>query len=232
MITMLVAGHETVAASVQWAVLALCKYPEIQSRLRGEIRGKQLGQVSPHTRRVTSVIAHLPATIPSEESLDPQPPSSAQIDSLPYLNAFCNEVLRFSPPVRSTVRVATKDTSLGGVPVPKGTQLLIVPGATNLNPDFWGPDAEVFNPERWMGEGQASNGGANGNYANLTFLYGPRGCIGQTFAKSEFACMIAVIAGRFKIELQDPTKRVEVVTAISASPKDGVMAKLTRLEGW
>lgn len=215
MITFLVAGHETIATSLQWAVYALCNHPEIQARLREEIR------------------SHLPATIRSkDDGKKPQPATAAQVDSLPYLNAFCNEVLRFYPPVRSTGREARKDTSILGHYIPKGTLLLLVPGATNLDTELWGPDAEEFNPDRWIGEGRAKSGGANTNYAFLTFLHGPRSCIGQSFAKSELACLVAVLVGRFRMELQDPMKKLETTNSVTTAPKDGVMARFTRLEGW
>lgn len=37
----MLAGHETTANSISWAVLELCKHPEIQTRLRDEIRGTE-----------------------------------------------------------------------------------------------------------------------------------------------------------------------------------------------
>jgi len=202
-ITFLVAGHETTAASLQWAVYALCVYPEIQTRLRDEVRDKLSS-----------------GTVNAED-----------IDGLPYLNAFCNEVLRFYPPVPSTVREARVDTSLAGTFIPKGTTLLILAGATNLEESHWGPGAGRFSPERWLGQGRANSGGADSNYANLTFLQGSRGCIGKGFARSELLCLVAVLAPRFKMELQDPSKKLEVVRSISAAPADGVMARLTPLEG-
>ncbi|KAH8126584.1 hypothetical protein FP744_10009354 [Trichoderma asperellum] len=205
MITMLVAGHETVAASLQWAVYALGKHAEMQTLLREEIRT--------HFASSSNITA-------------------AQVDSLSYLNAFCNEVLRFYPPVPSTVREANIDTSLAGMFIPKGTSLLILPGATNLDKDRWGSDAEEFSPDRWLGDGRANSGGADSNLANLTFLAGPRGCIGQSFAKSELLCLVAVLVGRFRVELEDPDKKLEINRSISATPKDGVMARLIHLEGW
>ncbi|MCJ1306636.1 hypothetical protein MMC25_000279 [Agyrium rufum] len=206
MITFLVAGHETIAASLQWAVYALSKHPDMQIRMREEI----YKNAPSYTGTVTA----------------------AEVDSMPYLSAFCNEVLRFYPPVPSTVREARIDTSLDGVFIPKGTTLLIVAGATNLDTERWGPDAGEFNPERWMGEGRANSGGSDSNLANLTFLAGPRGCIGQSFAKSELLCLVAVLAGRFRIELQDPDKKLEIARAISAAPSDGVMASLIPLNRW
>jgi cytochrome P450 len=206
MITFLVAGHETIAASLQWAVYALCKHPDMQTRLREEIR------------------VHLSTS--SESTV-----TAADIDSLPYLNAFCNEVLRYYPPVPSTVREARVDTSLAGTFIPKGTTLLILAGATNLDKARWGPDAEEFNPDRWLREGRANSGGSDSNYANLTFLAGPRGCIGNSFARSELLCLVAVMVGRFRMELKDPKKELEIVRAISAAPKDGAVVRLTRMEG-
>lgn len=79
MVTFLVAGHETIASSLQWAVYALYKHPGIQLRLREEVR------------------RHLPATVSSTERKF-LPATAMDIDSLSYLNGFCNEVLRFQPP--------------------------------------------------------------------------------------------------------------------------------------
>ncbi|ORY68881.1 cytochrome P450 [Pseudomassariella vexata] len=176
----------------------------IQSRLRKEIRTN----LPSSTRAITA----------------------AEVDSLPYLNAFCNEVFRLYPPVPSIVRETRIDTCLDGTFIPKGTTLLILAGATNLDKERWGPDAEDFNPDRWMGEGRANSGGSDSSYANLSFLTGPRGYIEQSFAKSELLCLVAVLVGRFNIELQDPNKKLEIVRAISASPSDGVIARFTWLE--
>ena len=105
----------------------------------------------------------------------------------------------------------------------------------NLNEEFWGPDAGTFNPDRWLDPdtGRANNtGGATNNYAMLTFLQGPRGCIGQGFAKAELACLVAAMVGKFAMELVDPDKKVEVRKGPTVYPSDGVMARFTVLEGW
>ncbi|KAG5803351.1 hypothetical protein H9Q74_007613 [Fusarium xylarioides] len=198
-------GHETTAASLQWAVYALCIHPEAQARLREEVRSQLI-------------------------SLPDQTINAQAIDSLPYLNAFCDEVLRFYPPVPSTVREAGVDTSLAGTFIPKGTTLLILAGVTNLEEAHWGVDAAEFRPERWLARGRANSGGADSNYANLTFLAGSIGCIGKGFARSELLCLVAVLVSRFGMELENPEKKLEVVRAISAAPADGVIARLTSLE--
>lgn len=208
--TFLGAGHETTATALQWAIYALCKHPEVQIRLREEIR----------------------ANLPPISSDNPEPISAATLDSLPYLNAVCNEVLRYYPSVPTTARIARKDTTLVGKPIPKGTFILVVPRIINRTEALWGPDADKFDPERWLGPGKANTGGAVSNYAFLTFIHGPRSCIGQGFAKAELACLVAATVGRFQMEFKDPDAKLEVRTGPTVSPKDGVLARLTPLEGW
>ncbi|KAJ5759400.1 CTP synthase [Penicillium odoratum] len=210
LMTFLAAGHETTASALQWAVYALCKNPEVQERLREEVR------------------THLPPI----NVEDPEPIDAAAIDNLAYLNAVCNEVLRFYPSVPNTVREATKDTSVVGQPIPKGTILILSPELLNHLPELWGPDADKFNPDRWMGPGKANTGGATSNYAFLSFLHGPRACIGQGFSKAELACLIAVLVGSFKFELKYPDAKLELKMGATSSPKDGVQAKFTPLDGW
>jgi len=209
LMTFLGAGHETTATAMQWAVYALCKNPEIQTRLREEIR------------------TNLPSISIDNPSID-----ATAIDNLPYLHAVCNEVFRFHPSVPTTVRTANKDTTLAGTAIPKGTFILIAPDVLNRMENLWGPDADKFNPDRFMDPGMANTGGASSNYAFLTFLHGPRSCIGQGFAKAELACLLAATVGRFQMELKYPDKELKVRAGATVSPEDGVLARFTPLEGW
>ncbi|KAJ9293905.1 hypothetical protein DTO271G3_7281 [Paecilomyces variotii] len=213
MMTFLAAGHETTASAFQWVIYALCRHPGIQSRLRDEIR------------------ANLPSPSPSSSSA-PNTISASLIDSLPYLNAVCNETLRYYPSVPLTIREAARDTTVVGQHIPKGSLLVLAPEATNRSKELWGPDADVFDPERWMGPGRANTGGADTNYAFLSFLHGPRGCIGQGFAKGELACMVAVTVGRFQMELKNPDAELKMRRGVTVSPVDGVEARFKVVEGW
>ncbi|KAJ9259222.1 hypothetical protein DTO195F2_5039 [Paecilomyces variotii] len=210
LMTFLAAGHETTASAMQWAVYALSKRPEMQTRLREEIR----------------------ANLPSISVERPEQIDAVTIDNLPYLHAVCNEVLRFHPVVPNTNRVALEDTTLVGKPIQKGTTIVLVPEVINKLEELWGPDADEFNPDRFMGQGMANTGGASSNYALLTFLHGPRSCIGQGFAKGELACLLAATVGRFTFELKYPDAKLEVQEGATRAPKDGVLAKFTPVEGW
>jgi cytochrome P450 len=241
--TFLAAGHETTATASQWALVALCENPSIQSRLREEIR----------------------ANLPALSSPDSPPATAESLASCHYLHAFCNEVLRVYAPVPLTRREAAKDTSILGQFVPKGTDIILSPFAINMSRELWGEDAEVFNPDRWMGPGRANSGGADSNYSLLTFLHGmcvlllwglipipplvfnprlrsmlmllgvvsgPRSCIGLQFAKAEFACLMAAIVGRFEMELKEPGRKIEIETGITAKPKGSLELKVRVVEGW
>ncbi|KAL8727644.1 MAG: hypothetical protein Q9181_005627 [Wetmoreana brouardii] len=211
MMTFLVAGHETTATAMVWAVYALCQQPYHQTRLREEIRAK----------------------LPSID--DPAAYVTAEmLDRLPFLHAFCNEVLRLHAPIALTLRQAAKNTSICGHYVPKGTRINVCPGAVNTSKELWGPDALEFKPERWMGPGNVNNksGGATSNYAFLTFLHGPRSCIGQAFAKAEFAVLVAGLVGRFEMELENKESEIKIQSGLVARPKGGMKVRMRAVEGW
>ncbi|KAF2760438.1 cytochrome P450 [Pseudovirgaria hyperparasitica] len=208
LMTFLAAGHETTASAMAWAVYLLCRHPEIQSRLREEVR-EQLPSIS-----------------------DGSSVTSQQIDNVHYLSAVCNEVLRLYPPVPMTLRQASKDTTIAGHFVPKDTTVFIPIWAINVNKAMWGDDAEEFNPERWMAPGQANSGGAESNYAMTTFLHGPRSCIGQAFAQAEFKCLLAAIVGKFELEATDLDTPLDIVGGVTQKPKGGVPVRLKEVPGW
>ncbi|KAJ5104263.1 hypothetical protein N7532_004792 [Penicillium argentinense] len=208
--TFLGAGHDTTAASLQWSIYALCKHPDIQTNLREEVR------------------AHLPAISGS----DTEHVSASTLDNLPYLSAFCNEVLRFYPAVPKTVRRAVHDTTVIDKRIPEGTLIVLAPEVINHMDEMWGPDADKFDLQRFLKPGQANVGGATSNFANMSFLHGPRSCIARGFAKAELAFMVAAMAGRFQMELKYPDAELRTHETLTLVPADGVLAILTPLDGW
>ncbi|KAF2678674.1 cytochrome P450 [Lentithecium fluviatile CBS 122367] len=208
LLTFLAAGHETTSSALTWATHLLATHPEIQTRLRAEIH----------------------ENIPDPAALsDPSFDIPSLLESLPYLNAVCKEVLRLYPTLPVSARFAIRDTTITGQFVPKGTLLLIVPWATNRDPKLWGPDSEVFRPERWLdtSTGRAAMGGAESNYAFLTFFHGPRSCIGQVFARAELRALVAAVAGQFEMRMADPTEKIRVGGTITSKPINGMRLRLT-----
>ncbi|KAI5824316.1 cytochrome P450 [Schizophyllum commune Tattone D] len=85
LLTILLAGHETTATSLSWALLELAQAPPIQDRLRAEIRG-----------------------VRGENGSKPRL-EAEDIRAMPFLNAVVQEVLRFHNSVIDTARTATQD---------------------------------------------------------------------------------------------------------------------------
>ncbi|KAI1766324.1 cytochrome P450 [Hypoxylon sp. FL1150] len=201
-------GHITTAVTLDWTTFELGKRPQLQHRLREEIRSR------------------LPGSKLHEVN-------AGDIEALPLLAAVCNETLRLYPALPFTTRTAVRDTTILGTRVPKGTTVTWSAHAINRDKEFWGADAGTWNPERWMGDStREKTGGATNNFAFLTFSAGPKNCIGQQWARAELACLVAALVGRFEIELTNPdtAEYVEPVTALMS--REGIYAKLKVVPGW
>nr|POF14325.1 putative cytochrome p450 4d14 [Quercus suber] len=218
LLTFLAAGHETTSSAFTWTTYLLSRHPEIQTALRKEIH------------------AHVPSpTAPLAADFD----LATVLESLPLLNGVCNETLRLYPTVPITIRNVVRPTTLVGHALPVGIQVLLSPWAINRSPKLWGADADRFVPDRWIdtdaatGERKPNNaGGAPSNYANLTFLHGPRSCIGQGFAKAELRALVAAFVGSFQMDLADPNEDVVPSGVVTTKPKNGMNLRLKYLGGW
>ena len=136
------------------------------------------------------------------------------------------------PVIPMVYRQAAEPTSILGQYIPKGTVLAISPWAANRSTEEWGEDAEEFNPERWMLSDSGSKHAAKTSEL-LTFLHGPRSCIGQGLARAELAVLLAGIIGSFELELAGRTEDVrEEFGFISVKPAGGLRVRARRLDGW
>ncbi|OAX35974.1 cytochrome P450 [Rhizopogon vinicolor AM-OR11-026] len=208
----LIAGHETTSNTLSWALLELARHPEMQYRLRAEIRETQAAM---HAHGDTEF-------------------AIADFDAMPYAAAFIKEVLRFYPVVYHSYRRAGQDdvlplsqpitTRFGKLihelPVPRGTQIIASIGAYNRNKDLWGEDAHVFNPERWLNSALKEKKATSvGVYSNLmTFLGGPRACIGWRFAVIEIQAFLTEVVGKFEFALTDKSELVRREASVLMTP--------------
>lgn len=84
--------------------------------------------------------------------------------------AAIDETLRFSGSIVAWRRRATRDAEIGGVPVPKGADILLVMGAANRDAEVF-DDPESFDLHRTNAR------------AHLSFGYGIHYCLGNMLAK-------------------------------------------------
>ncbi|CAK7205634.1 hypothetical protein SEUCBS139899_008412 [Sporothrix eucalyptigena] len=234
LMTFLAAGHETTSSAMTWAIYLLCANPEVQDRLRAEIRA--------NLPSLGDDLDLEPSVVTDEARAARRDVSSVDLDHLPYLNAVCSEVLRYFSPVPATFRETAVDTTIQGQFVPRGTRIMLVPWAVNKSVELWGPDALKFDPERWLRPGDGTSGSSaaaspsGSNYSFMTFLHGPRSCIGLQFARAEFACLLATWVGRFQFRVQNladlDEDSLEIQGNVSARPKKGMHVYATPLDGW
>ncbi|UJR27840.1 hypothetical protein I4U23_009106 [Adineta vaga] len=126
MIAFLIAGFETTSTALAWFIYAMSKNPQIQQKLKAELRD---------------------GNDRNDLSLD-------RLDSLTYLDCTINEVLRYYPPVEGTARTLTVDDRLpdSGFQLYKGQEILLPGGLLARDPEHWSIDPELFYPDRFLKE--------------------------------------------------------------------------------
>jgi len=191
--TFIVAGHETTSNGMTWALFALTQAQGVQAKLREEL-------LTVHTDN----------------------PTMDQLNALPYLDMVVRECLRLHPPVPATSRVSMKDDVLplskpiidrkgkvhSTMRIRKGQMVIIPIVAVNRDKSIWGDDADEFRPERWESVPEASSAvpGVWGNM--LTFLGGPRACIGFRFSLIEMKTLLFTLVRAFEFDLVVPPKDI------------------------
>ncbi|TCD69777.1 hypothetical protein EIP91_006313 [Steccherinum ochraceum] len=198
--TFIVAGHETTSTGVTWTLFALTQAPHVQTKLRNEL-----------------------LTVRTDM------PSMDELNALPYLDMVVREVLRIHAPVASTIRVAAKNDEIpcakpytdrygvqrDTIRIQKGDMVMIPIQAMNRDKTFWGEDSFEFKPERWENIPEAAHGlpGVWGHI--MSFIGGPRACIGYRFSLIEMKALIFTLVRAFEYELavdpKDVTKKSSIV---------------------
>ncbi|KAG6919795.1 hypothetical protein DXG01_000295 [Tephrocybe rancida] len=197
--TFLLAGHETSAHSLCFAIVLMALYPDIQ-----ELVYQEACQLWPDG-------------IPSPATPTPYKESMA---SLEYTLAVFNETLRLFPPVARLGKKVEADTTLPArrfdtnaegkisnvekydVALKAGSFVVIDIRALHFNPIHWGDDAEEFKPARFID---------TDNYrwprdAFNAFSGGPRSCIGQRFSLTESACILAHVVRKYEVCIPEALK--------------------------
>ncbi|HEV2639940.1 MAG TPA: cytochrome P450 [Actinocrinis sp.] len=120
LITLLLAGHDTTASTLGWALYLIDRNPEVWERMHAEavevFSGDGFGYEDLHR--------------------------------LTYTTMVVEEVMRLYPPVWILPRSALAPDQIGGYRVPAGADVLVCPYTLHRHPEFW-PDPERFDPERF-----------------------------------------------------------------------------------
>jgi cytochrome P450 len=155
-----------------------------------------------------------------ETVLDGRTPGLDDITKLTYTNHIISESLRLYPPAWAMARLATEAHEIGGYPVPKGTGIAAVTWIVHRDPR-WYDNPEEFFPERWGTDLLKRIP----RFAYFPFGYGPRQCIGNSFALMEAVLVLATIAQGFRFALI-PGHQVTPLASLTLRPRYGVHVKV------
>lgn len=125
LVTLVIAGHETVASSLVWTLRLVAEHPEAQAAVHDEL-DRVLGG-------------------PSGRAL-----GWDDLAALPVTRAAVDEGLRLYPPAWLISRRAVADDEVAGMPVAAGTLVLTSPWLQHRRPEMW-PDPDRFDLSRWAG---------------------------------------------------------------------------------
>jgi cytochrome P450 family 135 len=185
LVTLLLAGHETTATSVAWAIERLVRHPAKLARLQAEIDAGSRGTGGEDGARGAAGIAR------GEDVTDGVRGAGGPGDE--YMTAVVNETLRVRPVVPLVARMLTQELCVGGYTLPAGTRVTPSIYLTNRNPRAYAQPAE-FIPERFLGKGPET-------FSWIPFGGGIRRCIGASFAQLEMKLMLRTMLSELEPRL-------------------------------
>lgn len=122
-VTLMIAGYDTTANALTWALLEIARRPGLAAELREELTA----------------------------ALGDRPPTLADLPQLRLTRAVFLETLRLYPPIWILERNLQAPVEAGGWYLPAGRQVLISPWIMHRLPAFWARPVD-FEPRRFLGE--------------------------------------------------------------------------------
>eukprot|EP00457_Paulinella_chromatophora_P006627 gb/GEZN01006646.1/.p1 GENE.gb/GEZN01006646.1/~~gb/GEZN01006646.1/.p1 ORF type:complete len:519 (-),score=87.61 gb/GEZN01006646.1/:52-1608(-) len=198
----LIAGQETSAHTLAFALGLLALYPDVQQKCLDEIK---------------AVCGDHPIVFDDAVSLK-------------YVDAVIRETLRLYPVVNEIVKKCAEDTEVvcdgnqsgQKLMIPKGSSVFLNIRGLQTNEKYWGKDAQDFRPERFLGEYNKD--------AFCAFSAGPRVCIGRRFATLELMTVLTTLVQNYSITPPEGATRESLLkphVVLTMAPANAVNLKFT-----
>lgn len=216
LMTMLIAGHETTAAVLTWALFEVAQQPELLQKVREEI----------------------------EAVVGDRTPTFEDIPKLQLIRLIIAESLRMYPEPPLLIRRALVDDELPAgnagfkTKVQRGADVFIAVYSLHRSAEFW-ENPDKFDPERFLRpyanarqadwEGYTPNlqtlypNEVHADYAYLPFGAGQRKCVGDQFACMEAAVTLTLVLRDFDFRFKMHPKQVGITTGATIHTKNGLM---------
>jgi cytochrome P450 len=190
-LTIFLAGYETVANGLTWTWYLLSQNPEAEARLHAEL--DQVLGTGPNRRL----------------------PTLADYPGLRYTEQVFAESMRLYPPAWAMGRMSTQPVTLGPYRIPPGAHFFMSQYMMSRTEQYY-PDPLRFDPDRFTPEAKA----ARPRFTYFPFGGGSRQCIGESFAWMEGVFSIATLAHTWRLTYADarPPEPQAKITLRPAGP--------------
>ncbi|UPK97402.1 hypothetical protein LCI18_008337 [Fusarium solani-melongenae] len=181
------AGSDTTSIAFTAALFYLVKYPRVLSCLREEIKYFE------------------------SRGLISDPISFSEAQKMPYTQALIKEALGMHPATGLILgrAVPAGGATLAGQYFPPGTIVGINSWVAHANQDVFGPDVEVFRPERWLEEEEVVK---KRDAYFMAFGQGSRTCIGKNISIMELSKVLPQVIRHFDFVPDTPSGKPELRT--------------------
>jgi len=175
---LLMASSQTVPLTAVWMLYLIANDQEVQGRLKDELLRMGIFSVN---------------DIKFED-----------LEKLTVAEAVIKETLRLYPPFPLIQREAQDDDVLGGITIPKGTPVYVVPWLLHRNPEYWS-DPHDFKPSRFL-DCNSQYGDAKSSWVYVPFGRGSRMCAGSRLAMAELKVLLATAVLHYNLDTSNSSK--------------------------
>jgi cytochrome P450 len=189
--TLLLAGEDTTANTIAWAMHLLSLDPTVRQAARAE---------AIEALQAEALESPAPAGAPPRVALQ----QFESTRNLPLIEGVVLEALRLKPVAPLNMFTALRETELCGTRIPERTLICVLKRPPAVDPANF-PQPLEFRPQRWLaGEAAASGAGSTptsgSRRAFVPFGGGPRFCPGRYLALLESKTALAMALAAFELE--------------------------------
>uniref|UniRef100_J3LJU3 Cytochrome P450 n=1 Tax=Oryza brachyantha TaxID=4533 RepID=J3LJU3_ORYBR len=206
-LTLIIAGRDTTGAALSWFFYLLAKNQRVVSKILEELDAVKKSTSSSSTDGMVTF-------------------DSDELRPLVYLHAALCESLRLYPPVPLEHKgVLAADVLPSGHEVRPGDEVVVSMYAMGRTESVWGSDCGEFRPERWISDDGKLR--YVPSYRFLSFLTGPRTCLGKEMVFVQLKVVAAAMVKNFEVEAV-PGHVMEPKLSLILYMKNGFLVKVKR----
>uniref|UniRef100_A0A182VYA9 Cytochrome P450 n=1 Tax=Anopheles minimus TaxID=112268 RepID=A0A182VYA9_9DIPT len=192
------AGYDTAAHAIGHACLFLAMHPVVQANLYQEVCDVFYNADEPITEQ--------------------------KLKQLTYMDRVLKETLRLAPAGATVGREAQENVTIEGQFIPRGTTIVVSLFALHRRKDFWGDDADQFDPDRFLPERSE----ARPSYAYMPFNTGSRSCLGSRYAMLTMKVILTMIVRAFQLRTKMTMAELKFRFDIALKQEHGYLIEFER----